>query len=118
MLLAYRYKRCLVYAVFPIMGLSVTIPPDNTWHACGTAPGASYPLHLFGIQDVEDSRFRACVLPYLWRSFVGGVVDRLLLLPSWGRWDGVRGDRIVFRDWPVFLGPVVVRASPRRWLWR
>ena len=98
------------------MGPSVTIPADNTWHACGTALGASYPLRLFGIQNVEDARLRVYLLAYFWRSFFGGVVARLLLLPSWGSWDGVLSDRIVFRDWPLFLGPVVVRASPRRWL--
>ena len=96
-LLACRYQKCLFYGVFPIMGPSVTIPPDNTWHACGTVPDVSYPLRLFGIQNVEDARLRACVLSYLWHSFVGGVVDRLLLRPTWGCWSGVRGDRIVFR---------------------
>mgnify|MGYP000553619704 CR=1 FL=1 len=76
--------KCLLYVVLLLMGPSVTIPPDNTWHACGTVPDVSYPLRLFGIQNVEDARLRACVLSYLWRSFVGGIVDRLLLLPMWG----------------------------------
>ena len=104
----------MVYAVFLIMGPSVTIPPDNTWHACGTAPGASYPLRLFGIQNVEDSWFRACVVTYLWRSFVGGIVGRLLLLPMWDCWGEVRGGRIVLRGCPLFHMPVVVRVALRR----
>ena len=106
-----------VCAVFLLMGPSVTIPPDNTWHARGTAPGASYPLRLFGLQDVEDSRFRAYVLPDLWRNFVGGIVARLLLLPMWVCRGGIRGGRIVLRARPLFRVPIVVRVALRNRLW-
>ena len=107
----------MVYVVFLIMGPSVTIPPDNTWHACGTALDVSYPLRLFGIQDVEDSWFRACVLSYLWRSFVGGIVGRFLLLAMW-LCGPVRGGRIVLRVCSLFRTPVVVRVALRNWLLR
>ena len=78
---------------------------DNAWRV-GTTP-------LFGLQNVEDARLRAYVLAYFWCSFLGGVVAQLLLLPLWGRRDGVWGDRIVLREWLLFLGLVAVHASPR-----
>ena len=68
---------------------------------------------IFGLQNVQDARLRGYVLAYFLRSFLGGVVAQLLLLPLWGRRDGVWGDRIVLREWLLFLGLVAVHASPR-----
>ena len=87
-----RLKRTVIgytSCAFLLLSLSppVTIPPDNTWHARGTVLCASYPLHLFGIQDVQDPRFCACVRFFLYRDFVG----HLGLLPRRFLWSGVRG---------------------------
>ena len=72
---------------------------------------------LFGLQEVEDSRFRARVLPDLWRSCVGGIVDRFLLLPMWACRGGVRGGRIDPQARPLFRVLTVVWVALRNWLW-
>mgnify|MGYP006973845379 FL=1 len=71
------------------------------------------PTPLFILQNIEDARLRAYVLAHFWRSFLGGLVAQLLLLPLWGRRDGVQGDRTVLRDWLLFLRLVGVHAYPR-----
>ena len=102
---------------FLLMGPPFTIPPDNTWHARGTAPGASYPLRLFGLQDVEDSRLRARVLADLRRSCVGGIADGSWLLPMGPCRGGLRGGRIVPQARPMFRLLIVVWVVLRNWLW-
>ena len=101
----------LLYAVLLLMGPSVTIPANNTWHACGTAPWRVGPTPLFSLQNVKDSRLRAYVLAQFWPSFLDDVVAQLLILPLWGQRGGVRGDRTVLRDWLLFLRLVGVYVS-------
>ena len=93
---------------FLLLSLSppVTIPPDNTWHARGTVLCASYPLHLFGVQDVQDPWFYACVWSFLYRNFV----SQLGLLPTRFLWSGVRGCCRVFRARLLFGALVAIPA--------
>ena len=75
--------KCFVIYIYFILCAPcplVTIPADNTWHACGTVPWHVGPTLLFVLQNIQNGRFWLLAVVRTWCSVYRRVHPYIFLM--------------------------------------